>query len=258
MVVQPGAWIEVGQSPRHGYTETEAKTALLGYAFGTRAVVWTPTPHVPLIWAPTGVQQYLWAYAAYDCVPSSPHGMTVQDVVVTAGLNSRIDAGDVLAVIAVAGDLSYYLSQIPSEQTFWTLPRTQLVTFQNGTAPATWLWRAWRLLQGFNGIDVAISHKVLHHKRPWFFPLLDGKTVSAYPSKQAWVGIHDDLVAQEQQFDELERWFAVEAVKRGGVALTRLRIHDILLWSMQTDKVAKLLAAGAAIGAHTPPQRMSL
>jgi hypothetical protein len=42
--------------------------------------------------------------------------------------------------------------------------------------------------------------------------------------------LHAELQDQAAQFIHLEQWSAVQAAERGGVGLTRLRIHDILHW----------------------------
>jgi hypothetical protein len=85
----------------------------------------------------------------------------------------------------------------------------------------------------------AVSHKTLHHKRPELFPLLDNKTIGNYlPYASSWKIIYDDLNAHAQQFAALENWFAGEAAKRGKAGLTRLRMHDIILWlHASTDPV---------------------
>ena len=119
------------------------------------------------------------------------------------------------------------------------------------------MWRAWRLLDGITTIAVAISNKVLHHKRPWLFPLLDRKTSKAFPTGEAWPGVYDDLCNQQPQFEQLERWFAPIAAVRGGVPLTRLRIHDILLWAKQAgDQLGPLLQAGQVVRGEVPPRRI--
>jgi hypothetical protein len=46
-----------------------------------------------------------------------------------------------------------------------------------------------------------------------------------------WQVLHDELTDQAGQFTYLEQWFAAQATNRGGVHLTRLRLHDILLWA---------------------------
>lgn len=257
MAQATAAWLHVGQTPSHGYTQTEAETVLLGYAFARGPLGWRRTPRVPLTFTPTSVEPYLWGYAAYDCRPSTPHGLTLSDVLVTATLDSRIGAKTALEIMSVGAELASYLRRIPINQNFWDLTRTRLASFAGGTAPETYLWRAWCLLNGLDTVGPTITHKVLHHKRPWLFPLLDGRTLKAYPTTGAWTGLYDDLHAHEEEFVALEAWFAREAGLRSAMPLTRLRIHDILLWAKQSSgQLTPLMSAGNVVRA-TPPQRLT-
>ena len=90
---------------------------------------------------------------------------------------------------------------------------------------------------GVPGIDLAVSHKILHHKRPGLCPLLDRVTEGAYPPGQAWAGIHKELTHQTGEFTQLEGWFEGLAASHDGVALQRLRLHDILLWLCRSGEL---------------------
>ena len=107
------------------------------------------------------------------------------------------------------------------------------------------------------GLDVAIANKTLHHKRPWLFPMLDNLTLESLGGAgKAWAVIHGDLTRHADEFEELETWFAALASQKGGVQLTRLRIHDILLWGHVSPNGAGLASAGRGVlggGAQTPP-----
>lgn len=135
------------------------------------------------------------------------------------------------------------LARIDVTQTFWTLPNADLgETPPPAETPAWWLWRAWVLLRCLDGVGPTICDKVLHHKRPWLFRSsmttrarkFDDNTRAKMGGGRAWQDLHDELTRQEPQFTHLEQWFAGEAARRGGVWLTRLRIHDILLWAAIT------------------------
>jgi hypothetical protein len=71
----------------------------------------------------------------------------------------------------------------------------------------------------------ARTHKVLHHKRPALFPLLDRHTADVLrPAGQplgwnAWQVIRADIDGSGVGFEELRAWFAGQAVARDGVAL---------------------------------------
>lgn len=84
---------------------------------------------------------------------------------------------------------------------------------------------------GLHGVDRAITHKLLHHKRSWLFPMLDSVTTAHLGGFRAWATIWEDLTRHEQEFVALEDWFATLASAHDGVRLTRLRIHDIMLWA---------------------------
>ena len=131
--------------------------------------------------------------------------------------------------VAILDDVNAELCQIPAGTTFWGLPNAN-----HTTAPVnSILWRMWRavdLLEAVPGVAEAVSHKTLHHKRPELFPLLDNKTMGSYLPRDSWQIIHADLTAFAPEFAALEEWFAGEAAQRGKVGLTRLRMHDIILW----------------------------
>ena len=84
---------------------------------------------------------------------------------------------------------------------------------------------------GLPQVERAITHKLLHHKRPELFPMLDSLTSPHLGAQHAWATIHRDLTRNCREFAELEEWFAdLAAAVTDSASLTRLRIHDILLW----------------------------
>jgi hypothetical protein len=60
--------------------------------------------------------------------------------------------------------------------------------------------------------------------------MLDSVTSAHLGGSRAWATIWEDLTRHEQEFVGLEDWFAALASAHDGVRLTRLRIHDIMLW----------------------------
>jgi hypothetical protein len=51
------------------------------------------------------------------------------------------------------------------------------------------------------------------------------------------------------QFEVLEQFIAEEAALRGGIPLTRLRIHDILIWTFVVkEQWMDARASGAVLG----------
>jgi hypothetical protein len=153
---------------------TGSREALLaGFAFEQTSLWW---PHNFVRPTANGVganprasRQYRWSYRIYDCVPSQPYGFSVEDLLVTGALNARAQAKQFLAMEAILPELNTVLASLDVEQTFWALPRTHLLTTPPRQTAAWCLWRSWALLMGVDGVNVAITYKTLHHKRPWFF-----------------------------------------------------------------------------------------
>jgi hypothetical protein len=235
MSLESGSWLTIGRDTAE-YTRADAEAVLAGFAFGTTQLTWSPKAALSadreLAAGPRARARSMWSYRTYDCLPNSPSAFGVTDLLAVAALDAGAGGADYLAMEAVLPDLNEVLSHVDVGQTFWALPRADLgatPTADTGT-PSWWLWRAWALLTGLKGVGVAIAYKTLHHKRPWFFPVFDNDTVAKMGGKCAWQVLHQELASQVVQFTHLEQWFAAEATKRGGVHLTRLRIHDILLW----------------------------
>ena len=244
----PASWLTIGKGAAR-YTKAEAETVLAGFAFGMAQLKWSSRAAPPadqlLAAEPGTATRSKWAYRSYDCLPNSPHAFAMTDLLAVAALDARADGKDYLAMEAILPDLNDALAHVDVTQTFWALPRKHLGTKPPpGGTPSWWLWRAWILLMGLDDIGVAITYKTLHHKRPWFFPIFDNGTVAKMGGKGAWQVLHDELTGQASQFSHLEQWFAGEATKRGGVHLTRLRIHDILLWAESGAERAALTKAG--------------
>src|SRR5580658_9376414 len=98
---------------------------LAGFAFGTKALGWpsrnSPPDRKPLGSTPSVNLRNRWVYRAFDCVPASPLGLTVEDIVITAAVDSRIGSTAVLGMMAIADDVAAVLARIPVAQTFWDL-----------------------------------------------------------------------------------------------------------------------------------------
>lgn len=209
---------------------------IAGYCFGQEAL----KPRAPSTGAVGPAlparQVGVFAYRTYDCIAPGAWGtLEPIDVLVANGLNARMQASAIGAVLIVVDEISAELKGIPETQTFWDLPRDDIIEAP-AEGPAWHLWRLWTILMSLPGVDVAITHKILHHKRPDFFPLIDNQTLKLLGST-AWLTIHDNLNANPAGWDQLERQIATLAHNRG-VVLTRLRLHDILLWTNVTGRDA--------------------
>ena len=218
------------------YPDDEARQVLGGYLFAQTPLSLNLLPAGAGI-VPQELTRARWSCFIYDFHPSDMGKLNLFDLIVNIGLSSQIQEMAIAGMLAIAPHVDEALFHIPPYQTFWDLPRAQIaaLTPPPATPPvqptnAWWMWRASSLLDAVPGVGIAIAHKTLHHKRPWLFPLLDSKTLDAFPSGQSWLTIYDDLDTQSVAFTELEDWAREETTKRGLPSRTRLRIHDILLW----------------------------
>ena len=171
-------------------TLVDAKAIVLGYCRHTVRL----KPKVPprlAVGDPLGeltVGEH--AYRTYDCVEGGPvYELTDVDVLVANGLNARMRAGEIAGALAVADQVSELLKQLhTSDVIFWELRQRQ-VCHQPGLGDPAWpMWRAWSILMEVPGLDVARAHKILHHKRPTTFPLIDNKTLPRL-GRHAWAAI---------------------------------------------------------------------
>lgn len=227
----------------------EAFFVVLGYAFGTRPFKWGK-PRDAVGERPDETTAWRWGYQTYDCVDRHPGtSLAGVDFLVAAGLNARIDVSVVASLLAVEPEASEALKRLPPEGgnvRFWDLEGDITGQPPNEGSPAWPLWRAWSVLMGAGDVGVAVTHKILHHKRPDMFPLIDNRTLAAF-DKHPWAEIHDDLRASHDEWASLEDRFSEAAAMLHGVRLTRLRLHDILLWTWVSGDRDAACTAGRAI-----------
>lgn len=221
------------------YSLQEAKEVIAGYAFGAGT---TPAWRQPSsaekeygsVPRASGMAAPRWAYRSYDCLPT-PQEVTVQDLLAPAGLNGRLSVARVLGMSTVLPEFNETIKKIDDETTFWGLSREELVQPEHDSQGWS-LSRCWWLLRGAAGPSAWVTtYKVLHHIRPRLFPLIDRSTGPALGDSW-WRTIHRDLQEQKRAFEDLEGWFEALAKRQPdpGKPLTRLRLHDILLWCDQT------------------------
>jgi uncharacterized protein DUF6308 len=194
-----------------------------------------------------------WAYRSYDCVPPSPDGgLSGVDLLVPVGLNVTQGFGtELLERLAAAGNVvSETMAAVPEHATFWDLQRDEIEP-AGVPAPGTTSWalhRSWAILMSVPGCRVTITHKILHHRWPNLFPLIDTQTLTRLREGEAWLNIYDDLAGQADKFLELEEWFRGQLKDRAdAVPLSRLRLHDIILWCRSTSEDEAAIAAGRGL-----------
>ena len=225
-------------------TET-AKDVLIGYCFGTVPVRIGGRFGI----SPLEVETPIWAYTTYDCVPPSDSpGLSDLDILVVNGLNADIGSREVAIVQALNARFTEHLEAARSGEPFWRLPPDDLRQPETATPGSTgWhLQQAWAILVSAPGIGTAVAHKLLHHKLPNSFPLIDNQTLPAL-GDELWIQIHSNLAEAEDTFADLESWFETEAKQRDGrnAPLSRVRIHDILLWTAVMNQRDTAAEAGA-------------
>lgn len=225
----------------------EAKQAIAGYCFGRARVEWSRPPSVVIGEPPRATTRAVFAYRSYDCLPrSAGPGLSLSDVLVAEGLNARMGSRPLLHVEALLPAVSSAVRAIPPDLSFWDLSSPEILEPQSEGDRGYGLRRAWYLLMSVPDIDVARTHKILHHARPKVFPLLDNLTLQFLREGQAWGNIHENLTDQADAFIELEQWFG-GLLQSGDAPLLRLRLHDILLWLHARDEGAAARSLGEEV-----------
>ncbi len=220
------------------YALEDAKHCIRSYCFDSTAFVLDPV--APAYGPPPRANERPRnAYRTYDCIPAA-NGSSLAgvDLLVAAGINGRIDVDVVASLLTVAAEVSESIARLDEQpsRAFWDLEEVEVSVVAARSSPpppgtfAYNLGRAWFLIRSVPDCGESVAHKVLHHKRPALFPLLDSTTLG-WLGEDPWLTIWRDLSMQAEQFSQLEAWFRNLAAAHGTVSLTRLRLHDILLWS---------------------------
>lgn len=217
-------------------TFQEAKQVVAGFCFGTTSLVLQKQRGIDVEAELGSRVRPRWAYRIYDCIQSAPdESLNILDVLMTAGTNSQIHSTPALGILSVLDKVNETLFALSPEVDFWDLKPDLLRECPPASTPPVpeyLMWKAWCLLDAVDGVGPAIASKVLHHKRPNQFPVLDSLTLAHYPNGSAvWSDICVELQTQSEQFMTLEGWFNAVATRNNGRMLTRLRLHDILLWA---------------------------
>lgn len=257
----PSVCVTVREPNRRGGAVTqevpglEALKIVIGYCLGEEDVHWQK-PHDGVDIAPTRPVRGAFAFRTYDCVPGSDEPeLTDLDVLVCDGLNGQMRSKDLAGVLSVAKDVGVHIAALDNGgMTFWSFDSAELTSKPERGSRAWALWAAWTLLMGVEGVDVARAHKILHHKRPKLFPLIDNKTLPSL-APHAWSRIHKDLTEcsegwtwLEARVDErLSHDVDTKVHESTDPRVSRLRLHDILLWCKATKRWTIALELGEQI-----------
>jgi hypothetical protein len=205
-----------------------ALAAVLGYARGRRPL------HFRSPGNPTGrwVTVPAFGYERFDRqpVPAGPLGEV--DILTAEGLHGRLDPDGWAAMKGVlddVGSLADAAIERAAGRPFWELPADEFsVLAEPGTVGAQ-LRRIWQHCEVMPDVQPAHVTAALHHRRPDLFPLVVRTTrwhllphVREGDSGVEAV-IHRELRANASAFARLDAELA-------HLGLTRLRLHDVLLW----------------------------
>jgi Family of unknown function (DUF6308) len=233
------------------FSVADARLAVAGYAFGTRSVLPGQAGVLRGAFEPEPAPR--WGYRTYDCVAASTgDDFTDLDILVASGLNGRLDVASVGALQLACRRAAHPLAKATlAGEDFANLTCGELAARPAEATTGWWLSEAWRQMMATPDVGTALTHKVLHHKRPALFPLLDNHTARALSTvsarRTAWQQIHVEIGTNRDTFEDLRSWFEHEAAARGGVALGLPRLHDVLLWLHVKGQWADAQSAGRAV-----------
>ncbi|SDG35750.1 DUF6308 family protein [Klenkia brasiliensis] len=219
----------------------DALAAVIGYCLGKRPLT-VGTPSYP---AGITVDVPRFAYSVYDGTPAADDdGIAPLDVLVTDGMNAQLDQR-VIEALLDAGRRAWphmrSARDLAAGRSFWELNASAVGLQPPAGSPGEAMTKAWSELMSTNGVDIARAHKLLHHKLPCLFPLIDRQTRPALRTLAArrgvglWAVIHHELTTNADAFDRLEAEVNDLLLARGHVPIYRLRLHDILLWLLTSN-----------------------
>ena len=230
--------LELGKEPLR-VTYEDAQAVIAGYCFGEHREQWpVPNDLQGLAYAPEQSEVELrgWAYRVYDCVPPSiGNELTQLDLLMPVALNAakKYGAGLLERLRAASPRVLEAMRRVPRDAKFWDIPLDEIEPV--GTPPErsiSWaVHESWAILKSAPDCGMTTTHKILHHKWPNLFPLIDSRTVKKLADGASWANVHRNLTAHADAYADLEQWFNgfcsswPEARPIG-----RLRMHDILLW----------------------------
>ncbi len=220
-----------------------ALAAVLGYARGRRPLFFRSPS------APQGrwVQVLAFAHDRFDGQPpETGERPTDRDVLVAEGLHGRLDRVAWRRVRDTLDDVWPRVGSLVDRaagRAFWELPDDELsVLAEPGTVGAA--------LRELTDRHVRAA---LHSRHPALVPLVDGVTrrqlyghVREGDSGPEAV-VHRELVANAGAFTTLETATATLLGRR----LTRLRLHDVLLWLAGSLRMTHAVGLGRALAAES-------
>jgi hypothetical protein len=225
-----------------------ALAAVLGYARGRRPLRFRSPSNPDGAW----VRIPAFGYERFDRQPGTDDPLGEHDILLAEGLHGRLDPAAWAAMKRVLDDvlpLADAAIDRAAGRPFWELPDDEFsVLAEPGTVGA--VFREIRALSD-EFPDAKPKHvaAALHHRRPDLFPLLNRTTRwQLLPHAQEGDSgveavIHRELRANADSFAALET--ALEAL---GHPLTRLRLHDVLVWLAGSLRLTHAVELGRSGG----------
>jgi hypothetical protein len=219
-----------------------ALAAVLGYARGRRPL------HFRSPGNPTGrwVTVPAFGYERFDRqpVPAGPLGEV--DILTAEGLHGRLDPDGWAAMKGVlddVGPLADAAIERAAGRPFWELPADEFSVLAEPGTVGGQLRRIWQHCEVTPDVQPAHVTAALHHRRPDLVPLVVRTTrwhllphVREGDSGVEAV-IHRELRANASAFARLEAELAP-------LGLTRLRLHDVLLWLSASLRLTHAVTLG--------------
>ena len=218
-----------------------ALAAVLGYARGRRPLRYRSPIEREGRW----VQVPAFGFDRFDARPVPAGPLADDDVLVAEGLHGRLDPAGWAAVrdrLDRVPPLAEALVERAAGRAFWELPDDELsVLGEPGTVGAH-----LRTLAELPDPQPRYVLAALHHRRPELVPLLNRatwlQTVAHLQEGDSGVAavVHRELRANGPALAALE----TTAAELLGRPLTRLRLHDLLLWLAGTLRLTTAVGLG--------------
>jgi hypothetical protein len=223
-----------------------ALAAVLGYARGRRPLRFrSPSyPHGRWVAVPA------FGYERFDRLPIPDKPLGEPDILVAEGLHGRLapDAWAALkAALADVRPLADTILERAADRPFWELDDDQFSVLSEPGTIGAGLREIWQAANAHPQYVAA----ALHHRRPSLFPHLT-ETTRRWLLPHVQEGdsgveavVHRELRANGAAFSRLVGETA-RLLEDGGPPLTRLRLHDVLLWLSSSLRLTHAVHLGLA------------